>query len=431
MIRHATTITAWKAPITVIRVGVAIAALTIVAVCIGAEQRSRDAPSKSPIGPDGVWPSEPPADCPFRPSETLKGLQFTGRHAEYTGADTWYPSWASDGNLYSPWTDGNVNGLQSSSEGKGATTGYAKVVGDDPLQLQVLQQGVYKSDPSPYAGRYPCGNLVYNGVWYYGTYCLHPAGVFTHDGAKYNWPWLGPFVGFRHSTDFGKTWTQTPCTPAKPLFGETALQGEPVKIGSPHFVDFGKNLEHSPDGKAYLVAHGAADGANRRFAYNSWITGDQIYLIRVAPSVENINDALKYEFFDGSGWTHDFAKITPIAAWKDNMGCVTMTYNPPLKKYLMCVTDGTTTFGYFNSYLLESDRIVGPWKLVTYMKHFGEQAYFVNILSKFIGGNGRKLWLCYAANFSSGWGGTAFRSLPPGSRHGMCLQEIRLLSSHD
>ena len=29
-----------------------------------------------------------------------------------------------------------------------------------------------------------------------------------------------------------------------------ALQGEPVKIGSPHFMDFGENPEHSPDGKA-------------------------------------------------------------------------------------------------------------------------------------------------------------------------------------
>jgi hypothetical protein len=29
-----------------------------------------------------------------------------------------------------------------------------------------------------------------------------------------------------------------------------AFQGEPVKIGSPHFKDIGENQEHSPDGKA-------------------------------------------------------------------------------------------------------------------------------------------------------------------------------------
>jgi len=409
----------------------------------GVKQGPHDAPPpNAAIGPDGVWRSKTPADCPFKPSETLLGLQFTGRHAEYAHADTWYPSWASDGNLYSPWTDGGVNGLHSDSGGKNATTGYAKILGDDPLKLKVVEQGVYKSEPSPYAGRYPCGSLVHNGVWYYGTYCLHPAGDVAHEGTHYNWPWLGPFVGFRYSTDFGKTWTQTPCTPAKPLFGEAALKGEPVKIGSPHIVDFGKNLEHSPDGKAYLVGHGASDGAKRRFAYNSWITGDEIYLARVTPSIENINDVSKYEFFAGraSGssdaegkplWTSDFSKIKPIAAWKDNMGCVTMTYNAALKKYLMCVTDGTTTYGYFNTYILESDQIVGPWKLVTYMKHFGEQAYFVNIPSKFIGGDGRKLWLCFAANFSSGGSGITFRSYPFGGRYGMCLQEVNILSPSD
>ena len=76
-------------------------------------------------------------------------------------------------------------------------------------------------------------------------------------------------------------------------------------------------------------------------------------------------------------------------------------------------------------------RLTGPWKLVSHMTNFGEQAYFVNIPSKFIGPDGRSLWLCYAANFSSGWGGITFKSLPPGSRYGLCLQEMRLLAPGD
>ncbi len=416
-------------------------AAAILLSCRGLEasqsERLVDAPGEPPKGAVRAWPSRPPAGCPFKPSETLVGIAFTGRKAAYTGADTWYPSWASDGSMYSPWTDGNVNGLNSSSAGKDASTGQARIVGDDPLDLKVIDQSIFKSSPLPYAGRYPCGSLVYNGVWYYGTYCLHPAGRVPRDGINYNWPWLGPFVGFRISTDYGKTWTETPCTPEKPLFGEKALNGEPVKIGAPHFVDFGKNMAHSPDGKAYLAAHGASDGANRRFAYNSWITGDEIYLARATPSPENMNDASKYEFFAGhdargeASWTDDLSKARPIAAWRDNMGCVTITYNPPLKKYLMCVTDGGNTVHYFNTYILESDRITGPWKLVTYMKRFGEQAYFVNIPSKFISPDGRTMWLCYSANFSSGWGGIRFRGNPPGSRYAMCLQEIRLLGAGD
>lgn len=398
---------------------------------VPAAERLVTAPQPKPYR---VWLSTPPALCPFSPSPTLLTLGFTGRHAEYTGADTWYPSWGADSNLYSPWTDGNVNGLSSSSSGENATTGHATIVGDDPLHLVVTNQGVFKSSPRPYEGRYPCGSLIYNGIWYYGTYCLHPNGQVPRDGIPYNWPWLGPFVGFRWSSDYGKTWTQTPCTPEKPLFGEQALHGEPVKIGAPHFVDFGKNLQHSPDGKAYLVAHGAADGTRRRFAFNSWITADQVYLLRVVPGVTNINNPSQYEFFAGhdpeghAKWTKDFGLIQPIAEWRDHMGCVTMTYNAPLKKYLMCVTDGGNTVSRYNTYVLESDRMTGPWKLVTHMTHFGEQAYFVNIPSKFIGADGRTMWLCYAANFSSGWGGITFKSRPIGSRYGMCLQEVRLLT---
>jgi len=139
---------------------------------------------------DAPWPNQPPAECPFTPSQTLKGIAFTGRHAEYAAADTWYPSWASDGNMYSPWTDGNVLGLVSNSAGANATTGYATILGDDPLNLQVVNQAVYPSDPSPFQSRYPCGSLVYNGVWYYGTYCLGGGQVVMNNGITYNWPWL-------------------------------------------------------------------------------------------------------------------------------------------------------------------------------------------------------------------------------------------------
>ena len=180
-------------------------------------------PAPEPV-PYLVWPSTPTPGCPFPGSATLTGIGFTGRHAEYGGADTWYPSWAADDNLYSPWTDGSVNGLGASSAGANASTGHATILGHDPLHLVLTNQGNFKSSPLPYEGRYPCGSLVYGGVWYYGTYCLHPAGRVDRDGIPYNWPWLGPFVGFRSSTNAGQTWTETPCTPAHPLFGEQALQ---------------------------------------------------------------------------------------------------------------------------------------------------------------------------------------------------------------
>lgn len=64
-----------------------------------------------------VWKSEPPPGCPFEPSREIKGLAFTGRYANYTDADTWYPSWADDGNMYSGWTDGEIGKESCHSSG--------------------------------------------------------------------------------------------------------------------------------------------------------------------------------------------------------------------------------------------------------------------------------------------------------------------------
>jgi hypothetical protein len=393
----------------------------LMAITIGHRAFFADQAPKPAAASVKIWPSIIPADCPFKKSKDLAGIAFTGRHREYDDADTWYPSWASDGNLYSPFTDGRVGTISSGSGGAKATTGQAKILGEDPLNLQVIPLGVHAASPEPYGGRYPCGSLVYNGIWYYGTYCL--------DQKQFNWDILGPFVGFRISRDLGETWMDTPCTPANPLFKESGKGGAKVKIGAPHFVDFGKNMEHSPDGKAYLVGHGAA----RPEANLSWISGDQVYLVRVKPAPETINDFSKYEFFAGhdakgaSLWTNDFSKIKPLVEWLDRVGVVTMTYDAPLKKYLMCITDGWPTVGPMNTYILESDTLTGPWRIVVFMKYFGEQGYFVNIPSKFIGPDGGTAWLCYSANFTNGWIRTRYESDPPGSRYALCLQEFKLL----
>ncbi len=157
------------------------------------------------------------------------------------------------------------------------------------------------------------------------------------------------------------TWAETPhtCEPGNALFPESEKLNGPVKIGAPHFVDFGKNMKHSPDGKAYLIGHGSEESdLEDRKANLSWITGDQIYICRVEPTPQNINDESKYEYFAGhdeSGnalWSLDYSAIKPLIDWDNNCGCVTMTYNAPLRKYLMCVTDGWPTVKTMNTYIL-------------------------------------------------------------------------------
>lgn len=367
------------------------------------------------------WPSNPPAGNPFPPSTAIAGLRFTGRFRGYTNADTWFPSWAADGNLYSPYTDGVVGDVVAISCAADATTGMARIEGDDPLNLRFTPLGTFMSRPWPFSGRYPCGSLLYNGTWYYGTAIINDR---APDGSGLC---QGPLVGFRTSQDYGKSWRETPRTPLGNLFDEQVdvVKGglSRIKMSSPHFVDFGKNMKNSPDGRAYLVAHGCTNPASPQ----TWIRGDEVYLARVKPSHEAVNDRTQYEFFagyDAKGqpvWGKRFRELKPMFAWPGRAGCVTVTYDAPLKKYLMCVSNGETNIAPFDTYLLESDHVWGPWRLITYLEQFGKQAYFVNIPSKFISGDGRTMWLAYSANWSG------YPQNPRGSSYGLCFHEMRLL----
>lgn len=374
---------------------------------------------------------------PFSPIAFIQRDFLTGNYTNYKNANTFYPSWASDGNLYCPWTDGFIDEDECHSYLRdGVTqTGQIKIVGEDPFQLQLINLGHMDASPEPYEGRYPSGCLVYNNVWYHGSYCLTNVSDNPSDCGGVGWTKLGPFVGFRTSNvwDHYTTrwedgyWNPCPHTGGDSLFQENPSVA-PVKIGAPHFVDFGCNLEHSPDGKAYLVAH----GSTRPEAWNSWIQGDEVYLLRVAP--ESLNDLSAYEFYagkssDGSAvWSKHFHEIQPLIRWDDNLGCVTMTYNAALKKYFMCITRGMEIARY-NTMILEADSMTGPWSMVHYMRDFGPEAYFVNIPSKFISEDGEKAVLWYSANFTDNpWGKEKTREEnPKGSNYSLVVQEIQLM----
>ena len=402
----------------------------------GTRTAQRDVPYTSRPWPARVWASDVPADCPFERSKDIVAVAFTRNAVAYTDADTWYPSWAPDGNMYSGWTDGEIGEESVHSNGKNARTGNAKIEGDDPLDLTVTSLGSEAAPPAPYGGRYPSANLVCNGIWYFGTYAVDFDFSKPNYPDLYSWAICGPLPGFRISKDYGQTWVPSPLSPEKPLFPESGKNGRQVKMGTPHFVDFGRNMEHSPDGKAYLVGHGALDDdPEPRVAGNSWIAGDAVYLARVTPSPQTINDVRAYEFYAGRGengrpvWSRDFAAIRPLVSWNNRMGCTTVTYDAPLRKYLMCVTDGWPGVEDMNSYILEADEITGPYRLITFMAKFGRQGYFLTFPSKFIGADGRSAWLSYSANFHKSYFGNRTVADPMGSRYAWNLQEVRLLEA--
>jgi hypothetical protein len=146
----------------------------------------------------------------------------------------------------------------------------------------------------------------------------------------------------------------------------------------------------SPDCWMYLVGH----GANRSEAHLSWMQGDSVYVARGHATADSINNGSAYEFYAGGTgagavWSNSLADAAPLINWDNHTGVVTMTYVPALGKYIMCVgtpTVSPSTVGAFDTYLLESDSLTGPWALVAWLGQFGAEAYFVNVPTKFLGG---------------------------------------------
>lgn len=382
-------------------------------------------------GPIG-WPDEVPSGSPFPESKRFSGVRFPGPYANYQIADTFYPSWGADGKLYTPYMDGQCVGSPGSYGGTTpASLGAVVVTGDHPLDLQMLCSTMLREKGS-YDGRYASASLHKDGVWYYGSYLLDHAPPPGKPECN-NYCTLGPFVGWETSTDGGLTWTPSPHTSDAPLFGEDPAAAH-VRLGALHVVDFGKDMEHSPDGYAYLVGHGG--GPDKATTQNTWMSSDYLYMVRVKPSPETINDPKAYEFFAGKDargkdvWSKKLGDLSPIARWPARLGSATITYDPHLDVYLMWVStthDGVDTEGGpTDTMLLESDSLTGEWRMVHYLPKFGPQSYFVNTPSKFLSPGGRS-WMSYSANY----GVADAVGSPEGSTYTWVLREMQLVPAKD
>lgn len=385
-------------------------------------------------------------------SDSFGGISFTGRYVSYTKADTWYPIYASTGTMYSSWTDGSVNG----EAGGNPNPRCAKFTGTDPMDLtfsvvggKLVHNGANGPGGRNKFGRYPSAQLMYNDIWYYGTYLLEwtDRALFVPNS---DWQVLQPFVGFRVSGDFGESWyDQT--EPDNPLLENAhekwigahgvAFNPYEVLIGAPHFVDFGYNLEHAPKDPAtgrrwaYMVAHGA--DAATDIAHNSWVSGDNIYLLRIlmpeGTDVEKnfayMNNPANWQYYSNDGtyktWNRDnlqevYTNIRPIVDATGYLGNVGLTYNAPLKKFIMTLSR-VDRADSFDTLVLEADAIDGDYKVVQYMKGFAVASYFMNIPSRFISDDGLTMWLCYSSNYQK-----IHSPSIGGSSYSMCLSEITL-----
>lgn len=394
------------------------------------------------------WPNTLPDDSPFPQSPAYTGIELTGRTACYTDADTFYPIWGPDGIMYASFTDGPVGGFATGTP----SPGQVSIEGDDPLKLNVKVLGLHPSTGGDYQhGRYPSAHLLHNGIWYYGTYLLTWEDSFLETPIK-DWQVMEPFAGFRTSSDGGRTWIDN-TDPNEGLFEpvhHTYEGGREILIGGPRVVDFGQDNQYAPvdpvTGRkyTYMVAHGAnADFSHSGgHQYNSWVRGNNIYILRIllpegtdeAANNAYINDASNWQYYDKSNeWSpwnindleHVHGTIKPLIEWQDHLGHASMTYNAALEKYMLFVTRSVSVQN-MTTLMMVSDNITGPFEMIHYLEAFGPRIYFTNVPSKFISEDGKTMWLWYSSNYV--FEPYVPRSEPsfPGSLYSMCMAEINL-----
>ena len=170
------------------------------------------------------------------------------------------------------------------------------------------------------------------------------------------------------------------------VFGESAFNNSKVKFGAPHAVDFGQESAFSPDGRLYIIGHGAETPES----HQSWMQGDSVYMARTAgaPAPASINDVNQWQFWDGADWNAGPAGVAaarPLFVWPGKTGVVTMSWHSALKKYIVVIStpsSGCSTVGNFDTYFLESDSMTGPFSYVSYLSAFGPEAYFVHVSAR-------------------------------------------------
>jgi hypothetical protein len=450
-----------------LRVAIAVSVACMTAMAIGApSQTTKGTTMQSQAMP---WHTPVPADCPLVRSEFLKGIRLTGRHANYTVTDYYDTSWAADGNLYGKCGDGALESEQLNI----FNAGIVKIIGDDPLSLQYRYLGDFNVAPNPpnwhldgvHMRRYGCATLVKDGVWYYGV----------EDGWNTSSDYgVGRFWGFFVSRDFDrkvgslcdfvdkKYWrlkdnpywkdpqnqkvvrhprtdraAQFPIYPdGKAPDGQGGFFREAhnvARIRNPHFVDFGKNGEWNRDGYVYMTCHGTEGPKTPE-----WANGDSVFLMRSKAKFDDIIRPEGWRFYAGNGpsgrptWSTKVSDARPLFTWTDKLGHAYVTYNKPLKRFIMCISPLSVTdneiqqprklYSAEGCVMMEAEKLTGPWRIFQFLGGFGPNAYAMSMPSKFISKDGKTAWLLYSA----GWGAEALKPNPEGSLYSSCWQEIKL-----
>eukprot|EP00040_Diaphanoeca_grandis_P019493 m.102940 g.102940 ORF g.102940 m.102940 type:complete len:427 (-) comp27452_c0_seq1:54-1334(-) len=415
--------------------GVSVLVVFVTLLCDGGAVEVCKWTMGTQVTPPCQWESVVPhvySPPPFVTSKIFSSVELlsAAKQVPKYSADTFYPSEDRNGDLFSGFDDGCCDGVCVNSAGPHFETGSAIVSGSNWDALTVVAPGgVIIESGLPMQGRYTCANFVTNGTWWVGTYGLAIGDASCEAGTGVlQFCDMGPFVGFRYSIDRGMTWKEPSLNVTNNLFGEA--YNHPIKFGAPHTVDHGPENRDSPDGRVYMVGNGCLHATLNSNC--SWISGDAVFLARAsnfsATDPDSLNARSNWEFScgQGCGWTSEVTKAKPVFTWKGRVGTVTATWNPFIKRYILCITTPSvlpSTVGPYDTYFLETPSLTdGPFSLISYLPQFGQQAYFVSLPQKWLTADGGVL--SFSANFACKSAQNCSSNIP-GAAYGAVLMPIK------
>jgi hypothetical protein len=269
--------------------------------------------------------------------------------------DTWAPTWAGNGYLYSPSNDSS--GFHSAPK---ANIAFNRIDGNDPRHLG----GKTINPMLPYGKE---GKRGPDGCTWKSSGCACIDGVLYWVIARHRY---GEESGDPHrrqtaqnasiikSVDYGRTWTRS----------ETLNYHAPMfpgrRFATPYFIEFGRNGVAPRNVEDYVYAI-----SNNGF----WDCGDDMIVGRVARRDIGGLKAADWEFFtggsgDAGSWTGDMDRAEPILRGPGKFGMTGATYLHRYERYLMIgwyypagggKMAGAATHTVWDFY--EAPRPWGPW----------------------------------------------------------------------
>ena len=303
------------------------------------------------------------ATAPYPPSPVIADveLDWSTHRREAQGSDNFQLTWADDNQLYGAWGDGGGFGSEN-DEGRDSL-GFARIEGPwDDFRGYNVWGGKDGEHPAQFAGK-SWGTISVGGVLYSWVVPDNPDTAGSGDNFRYTddpaiaWPRDHyRYVHLVRSKDHGATWQKA---------SWRWWREDNLIVGT--FLNFGRDNAGARDEfvYAYFIRPERLDVTQSNFKLSVHRPG-ALFLARVhRDQIFDGRDA--YEWFSGMErgkptWGPLTAK-QPVFENPEGTGwCVSASYNPGLKRYLVATEHGTSERSSLGIY--DAPAPWGPWTTV-------------------------------------------------------------------